>query len=596
MFRIRTILFFLLVCTTPVLLFAQKNNDLNKKADSAYLKRQIDKFNAITTFTDSSLREINKIISLARKHKDKKSEADGLRFLGKYHLGKLSKYEQATFYFIKSLSISDSLKYEEGSASTNLQLGIISFQLLNFNESINYFHKILSKKNINHQTVATAHYLTALSLSELDNFNKAIYHFDIAIKEYRKLNNTSGVKMCEQFIGKMYINTKDYKKAIKYLREITDKAVTKTDSHEIVPAYAFLSTAYIKVSDYKNAIKFGNYAYKHINNADGSILYLRECVNSLHYAYKATGDFTSAYQYLSILNEIKDTLYNNGIVQGIAKIKSQYEYQQQLKLKKVEQEKKDILVAQELSKQKLIRNTFILSFAVMGLFALVINFQRSRINKSKKRSDELLLNILPFDVAEELKERGHADAKQFENVTVLFTDFKGFTEISDQLSPKELVEIINEHFSEFDLIMQEYGVEKIKTIGDAYMAVGGLPIPNDTNPLDVVNAAIAIQEYLSKKNKAKKENGEVYFEVRIGIHTGSVVAGIVGLKKFSYDVWGDTVNTASRMESNCEVGKINISETTYAYVKDSFKCEHRGKVVAKGKGEVDMYYVSALST
>lgn len=213
------------------------------------------------------------------------------------------------------------------------------------------------------------------------------------------------------------------------------------------------------------------------------------------------------------------------------------------------------------------------------------------ISKEKERSEELLLNILPAEIAEELKDTGASKAKSYDEVTVMFTDFKGFTQLSEKLSPKELVAEINECFSAFDHIMHKYGVEKIKTIGDAYMAAGGLPTANSTHPYDVVNAAIVVQQFMQEHKVIKEAAGKLFFEIRIGVHTGPVVAGIVGVKKFAYDIWGDTVNTASRMESSGEVGKVNISGTTYDLVKDKFICTHRGKVIAKGKGEIDMYFV-----
>lgn len=209
----------------------------------------------------------------------------------------------------------------------------------------------------------------------------------------------------------------------------------------------------------------------------------------------------------------------------------------------------------------------------------------------KERSDELLLNILPAEIAEELKSKGSADAKMIDLVTILFTDIKGFTAISENLSPQELVTELNHCFSAFDLIMQKNGIEKIKTIGDSYMAAGGLPTANKTHAKDVILATIEIQKFMFDYKLAKIAAGKPYFEIRIGIHTGSVVAGIVGLKKFAYDIWGDTVNTASRMESSGEIGKINISQSTYELVKDDFHCESRGKISAKGKGEMEMYFV-----
>ena len=216
----------------------------------------------------------------------------------------------------------------------------------------------------------------------------------------------------------------------------------------------------------------------------------------------------------------------------------------------------------------------------------LLNENKRIIEIEKEKSESLLLNILPEEVAIELKENGFAVAKQYDEVTVIFTDFVGFTKISEHLSAKELVGAINEYFTEFDRIIVKHGLEKIKTIGDAYMAVCGLPAGNNDHALKVVQAAIEILEFVVEK----KRNGGL-FDIRIGLNSGGVIAGIIGVKKYAYDIWGDTVNVAARMESNGEMGKINLSGSTYELIKDNYNCEYRGKINAKNKGDIDMYYL-----
>jgi adenylate cyclase len=233
--------------------------------------------------------------------------------------------------------------------------------------------------------------------------------------------------------------------------------------------------------------------------------------------------------------------------------------------------------------------------AVGSLIFLMVYYFVGKKNFFQARSEALLLNILPKEIAEELRANGSAEAKQFDNVTVMFTDFKNFTQITEKLSAVELVAEIDTLFKAFDNIIGKHNIEKIKTIGDSYMCAGGLPVANKTHAYDVVSATMDIQQFMQQHFQKRKFEGKEPFEIRIGVHTGPVVAGIVGDKKFAYDIWGDTVNVASRMESSGEVGKINISGSTYELVKDKFNCMHRGKIQAKNKGEIDMYFVDTVS-
>jgi class 3 adenylate cyclase/FixJ family two-component response regulator len=223
-----------------------------------------------------------------------------------------------------------------------------------------------------------------------------------------------------------------------------------------------------------------------------------------------------------------------------------------------------------------------------------IEKQKEIIEAAKLQSDSLLLNILPGEIADELKKFGKSYARKHDQVSVLFADIKGFTSIAEKLTPVKLVTQLDEVFGAFDNIIAKHGMEKIKTIGDAYMCACGLPLADNENAIKSVNAALDMQQFIKGFGAANKIQNLPVFEIRIGIHTGPLVAGVVGLKKFAYDIWGDAVNLASQMEQHSEPGKVNISGETYSLVKNSFNCTYRGKIEAKSKGEVDMYFVDSV--
>ncbi len=224
----------------------------------------------------------------------------------------------------------------------------------------------------------------------------------------------------------------------------------------------------------------------------------------------------------------------------------------------------------------------------------IINKRTEDLIIEKEKTEALLANVLPKNTADELMTKGKATKIKYNFVTVLFSDIQGFTKIAEETNPEVLIDELDKFFFYFDSVVEKFGIEKIKTIGDAYMCAGGIPEKNRTNPVEVILAALEMKAYMIRLKATSELEGMKYWDIRIGVHTGTVVAGVVGQKKLSYDIWGDTVNTASRMESSGEAGKINISGTTYEFVKDFFTCEYRGKMPVKYKGELEMYFVNGI--
>ncbi|MBN4071438.1 hypothetical protein JYT72_02890, partial [Crocinitomix catalasitica] len=223
-----------------------------------------------------------------------------------------------------------------------------------------------------------------------------------------------------------------------------------------------------------------------------------------------------------------------------------------------------------------------------------IEHQKELLEKEKEKVEQLLLNILPEGTAEELKNKGRSKARYYRNVSVLFTDFVGFSKIAEDMKPQELVQQLDGYFSEFDEIIEKYDLEKIKTIGDSYMCAGGVPIRNKSNAIEVTLAALEIKNYMLDREKIDKEDGRENWKIRIGINTGEVIAGVIGLKRFAYDIWGATVNQAQRMEMHGQPGTVNVSGNTYEYIAPYFECTYRGKIQTKHKGMLDMFYVKGI--
>ena len=351
------------------------------------------------------------------------------------------------------------------------------------------------------------------------------------------------------------------------------------ESQDYYPISVYLmamADIYIEKEDYETAI---SYAQRSLTLAEQYELreQLGDANKKLAELYELIGDMATSYVHYKNHITYRDSLLNIEKVQQLADQRTNFEVSQ-----------KQIEV--ELLETKTRNQLIILGFVGISLLASLW-FYRA-ISREKQTSEKLLLNILPEDTAKELKLNGKVKAKQYESVSVLFTDFKGFTSYSENLSPEALVETVDFYFSKFDAIIEKHGLEKIKTIGDAYMCAGGLHKNENGHAKSTVAAAFEIAEFV-ENTKNDIAASDLTFDIRIGINTGPVVAGVVGTKKFAYDIWGDTVNVASRMESMSMPGKINISEYTYAIVKEDYTCEYRGEIEVKNRGSMKMYFVNA---
>jgi len=305
------------------------------------------------------------------------------------------------------------------------------------------------------------------------------------------------------------------------------------------------------------------------------------------------GDSKSALDYYRKAGDIKDSLFTREMHEQIADFEVMYETER--KQREIELLKqREIISNLERRRDRAIRNSLIAGLMLLLSLAGVIFWslrRRVRDNRliayEKGKSDRLLTNILPYKVAADLKETGTTKPESFSNVTVFFSDLVNFTQLSAGLEPEFIINELNKIFTKFDSIIEKHGCERIKTIGDAYMAVCGVPEPNPGSAVNILEAAVEILDFMEERRK----KSPVKWEVRIGVHTGEVVAGVVGVKKYIYDVFGDTVNMASRMESNSQPMKINVSEATYELAGQKFEFIEREPLEVKGKGKIRMYFL-----
>ena len=475
-----------------------------------------------------------------------------------------------------------------GEISVMEKIGIIYDEQGHSEEAIQYFRKSLA---LAEETGYT--YFIALELGNLgdaflnSNTDSTLWYYNrsLAVMQKPDMKDRDGAMgWMLQNIGEVFEKNGQLDSALSYYNRSLD--IRKSIDHRLgmYRVHQAIAGLLLKQNKLNEALMHANTSIR-IAEENGFRQFMYDSYRTRSEILSALGRFKEALEDHKRFVQEKDTIVSERNTKSLVQQTMRYEYSRKLLSDSLEFTKKEAVLTERTQKQR------IGLFAAAGALVLLFSLAYS-IYKGKKRSDELLLNILPAETAKELKQKGHADAKLIDHVTVMFTDFKNFTRASEQLSPPELVAEIHHCYSEFDNIIVRHNLEKIKTIGDSYMCAGGLPVPNTTNAADTVKAALEICDFMKREKQKREAEGKPFFEIRIGCHTGPVVAGIVGIKKFAYDIWGDTVNIASRMESSGEAGKVNISGATYNLVKDQFHCTYRGKIQAKNKGEIDMFFVN----
>jgi adenylate cyclase len=387
--------------------------------------------------------------------------------------------------------------------------------------------------------------------------------------------------------GKFYLKKGLFEESLANHQKALSIAEKLEDKINVFRAYYGLGNAYFTTKQMEKAI--ASYRKAQDNAEETEVTDVAELYNDMSVAYEKKGDMSNSLEFQKLYAAKQKEIFD---IAEKAKLDN-------ITLNDFDRQKDKVSL---LTKQKKIEQQAKYGYAG-GLFAILIivvilfrNYKdkvrtNKLLDKQKVQIEGLLLNILPAEVAKELQHTGKATPTHYENVSVLFSDFKGFTTIADKMSPSELVSQLNTCFMAFDNIVEKYGLEKIKTIGDAYMCAGGIPMPNDVHSLNIVKAALEIQEWIRNNNEQRALKGQEPWDIRIGIHNGPLVAGVVGKKKYAYDIWGSTVNIASRMESNGEPGRVNLSAAAYEKIKDKYNCTYRGKIHAKNVGEIDMYFL-----
>ena len=564
-----------------------------------------------------ALEYYSQALNMAEEIGDKRGMARAANGIGNVYQAQ-SDYAKALQFFLKALKIAEDSGDEADAANVTGNIGYIYKEQGEYTRALEYDFRALKMEqdagNKNNTALITGD-IGSIYCDGLKDYTKGLEYFFMALRIDEESGNRQGIARMTGNIGEAYSQIGNYTEAVVYhFRALRmDVELGYKDNEGLVLeniGWNYLSMVLNPGLQGKgNSIEprsmplrpdsllpKGRSALlrKAVEYFNKSISVDREInsLNNLQHSYRGLatadsmlGDIEGAYSAYMQYAHIKDSVFSEESLRKIARAEMQKKEEEDSLTHAQEHHDSELRYRQQ-------RNyTYVGIAGVLVLLGFSFFMLRNNklLSKEKKRSDDLLRNILPADVAEELKVTGTSEPRDFDNVTVLFTDFVNFTQASEKMKAKVLIDELHTCFMAFDQITAKYGIEKIKTIGDAYLAAAGVPMPDPKHAEHVVGAAIEIRDYMADRF-AKLGNNT--FQIRIGVHSGGVVAGIVGIKKFAYDIWGDTVNTAARMEQRSEAGRINISETTYDLVKNKYTCEYRGEIDAKNKGMMKMYYVN----
>lgn len=625
------------------LCFSQQSPADSLKQVIANLNADTTKVNALLDLSaqvfgkqpDTAMIYANEALVLARELNFRKGEGYALKNIGLAYYVK-GDFKEVYNYWQQSLEVFKAIEDQLGISNLNNNIGAVHFNYADYSKALeNYLESLKAAERLGDPLrIATAlSNIGAVYSKNPSTYDKALDFYQRAVPYFEQTGDLEAIGTTEVNIGEIYLIRNDYESALSYFEKALEaldqsggnaafvllnighvyalqgkmeqsvayhqraleSARRKNSRHQLTQSLIGLGGTYLKLEQFQPAQQ--NFAQaESIAEELGLKSELKEAYGGLAESYAGQADYANAYKYQTLFSQIKDTLYNEESDKRLANIQFQFDLEKkesEIQLLKKENDLNEIAV----QRANILRNS---SIAFAGLLVIIlagIFYQYRYVRKSNKiiaeernRAETILLNILPKDAAQELKENGFVEAKKFERTTVLFTDFKEFTKIAESTTPEHLVKTLDYYFTKFDEIVSRHRLEKIKTIGDSYMCVGGLPVPNASAPSDVMKAAIEMNQFVQSV-KTEKPDGIIPFDIRLGINTGPVVAGVVGTKKFQYDIWGNTVNLASRMESSSEPGKINISENTYQFVKGEFDCEYRGEIESKDGRELKMYFV-----